>query len=366
MAKAGADLRHDMRSFIWKDNDLHLICPDQMKLSFNLSLLFFLCCLAGRSQGHADAGVTGVTSAKGSMGPGHGHAEASSFTIIPLGVRGGLDESNLSAYMVAPEGSHDFICLDAGTLYSGIRKAFPEKDPGYVLKNYIKAYFISHPHLDHVAGLILNSPDDSAKTIYGLSPCLDVLRDKYFTWEAWANFADAGEKPLLNKYHYLTMTPGQEETVGNTAFQVKAFPLSHGAPYQSTAFLVRQGDAYLLYLGDTGADTVEHSDKLHLLWQEVAPLLKTGKLKAIMIEVSFPDEQPLRQLFGHLTPFLLMKEMKELSVLTGEPALTRFPVLITHMKPSGDQETRIRKELEVSNPLKLRLIFPAQALRIDL
>ncbi|HMH24366.1 MAG TPA: 3',5'-cyclic-nucleotide phosphodiesterase [Puia sp.] len=303
-------------------------------------------------------------------------AGASSFTIIPLGVKGGLDESNLSAYMVAPEGSHDYICLDAGTLYSGIRRAVNagvfgspmghRPDPSFVLRHYIKAYFISHPHLDHVAGLILNSPDDSAKTIYGLPSCLDVLKGNYFTWEAWANFGDAGEKPFLSKYHYSVLSPGQEEAVGNTAFHITAFPLSHGAPYQSTAFLVRHEEAYLLYLGDTGADTVEHSDKLHLLWQEIAPLLKTGQLKAIMIEVSFPDEQPLRQLFGHLTPFLLMKEMSALSTLTGKQALSGLPVLITHLKPSGDQETRIRKQLTASNPLNLKLIFPEQAVRIDL
>jgi len=316
-------------------------------LRLNLLFLFFFCSQPGWSQ--------------------------HSFTIIPLGVKGGLDESNLSAYMIAPQGSHDYICLDAGTLYSGIRKAVearlfrnPIPSPSFVLKNYIRAYFISHPHLDHVAGLILNSPDDSTKPIYGLSSCLDVLRDKYFTWEAWANFGDAGEKPLLSKYHYAVLSPGEEEAIPNTAFRVKAFPLSHGAPYQSTAFLVRHEEAYLLYLGDTGADTVEHSDKLHLLWQEIVPLLKAGKLKAIMIEVSFPDEQPLRQLFGHLTPFLLMKEMKALAALTGEEALHGFPILITHLKPSGDQEARIRKELNAANPLHLQLIFPAQAVRLDL
>src|SRR5258705_11606741 len=46
-----------------------------------------------------------------------------SFTVVPLGVKGGLDESDLSAYMVAAKGTNEYICLDAGTLYSGIRKA---------------------------------------------------------------------------------------------------------------------------------------------------------------------------------------------------------------------------------------------------
>ncbi|MEH3115095.1 hypothetical protein [Pedobacter terrae] len=45
------------------------------------------------------------------------------FTIIPLGVKGGDDESNLSSYMIAPKGSNKYVCLDAGTINAGIQKA---------------------------------------------------------------------------------------------------------------------------------------------------------------------------------------------------------------------------------------------------
>ncbi|MHA4807093.1 MBL fold metallo-hydrolase [Flavitalea flava] len=290
--------------------------------------------------------------------------KTAAFTVVPLGVKGGLDESNLSAYMVAPEGSADFICLDAGTLYAGIRKAVNsgifQTSVSEVLQNNIKAYFISHPHLDHVAGLILNSPDDKAKTIYGLPSCLDVLKDKYFTWESWANFGDAGEKPFLHKYHYAPLTPGLETAIDHTALMVTAFPLSHGNPYQSTAFLVSSAGVSLLYLGDTGADSIEHSDKLGLLWKAISPLIKGGTLKAIFIEVSFPDSQPDKLLFGHLTPRLLLKEMTGLGGLTGMSLLRGLPVVITHRKPSGDQETIIRNELEKENTLGLRLVYPEQ------
>lgn len=292
------------------------------------------------------------------------------FTIVPLGVRGGLDESNLSSYMVAAAGTKDYICLDAGTLYAGIKKAidkgvFPPP-VGAVLRSRIKGYFISHAHLDHVAGLIINSPDDSTKNIYGLSACLKVLQEKYFSWQSWANFGDEGEKPLLKKYHYVTMEPGKEIAAANTLLFVQAFPLSHGSPYESAAFLVRSGEAGLLYFGDTGADSVEHSDRMHTVWQAIAPLVKAHKLKALFIEVSFPNEQPVKALFGHLTPALLQQELQALAKLTGVATLKDLPVVITHRKPIGDQEATIREQLMAGNPLRVKLIFPQQGRRIDL
>ncbi|GGA93978.1 MBL fold metallo-hydrolase [Puia dinghuensis] len=292
------------------------------------------------------------------------------FTVIPLGVRGGLDESNLSSYMVAAKGGQDYICLDAGTIYTGIKLSvdnglFPPPISA-ILRNRIKGYFISHPHLDHVAGLIISSPDDSAKNIYGLPSCLTVLKEKYFTWESWANFGDDGEKPQLKKYHYVPMEPGKELFAAGTPLFVQAFPLSHGNPYESTAFLVRNGGNSLLYFGDTGADSVEHSTRMQAVWQAVAPLVTAGKLKAIFIEVSFPNEQPVKSLFGHLTPALLQQELQTLAHLTGAGALKGLPVVITHRKPVGNQEEAIRRQLLANNPLQVKLIFPQQAHRLDL
>ena len=291
------------------------------------------------------------------------------FTVIPLGVRGGLDESNLSSYLVAAGNARDYICLDAGTLYAGIRKAIANgvlpTPIATVLRSDIKDYFISHPHLDHVAGLILNSPDDSSKNIYALASCLKVLQEKHFSWQSWANFGDEGEKPQLKKYHYVTMQPGEEITADRTSLQIRAFPLSHGNPDESTAFLVRNGEDCLLYFGDTGADSVEHTDKMQQVWQAVSSHVQTGRLKAIFIEVSFPNEQPVKSLFGHLTPALLNQELKALAALTGETALRGLPVVITHRKPSGDQEERIRRQLVADNPFGVKLIFPEQGRKLS-
>jgi cAMP phosphodiesterase len=286
------------------------------------------------------------------------------FKVIPLGVYGGLDESNLSSYMLTTVNSNNYVCLDAGSLHDGIAKAIQQKNltgnVDYVLKNDIKGYLISHPHLDHVAGLIINSPDDSSKNIYALPFCINTMEEKYFTWQSWANFADEGEKPLLKKYHYVHLSPDSETMLSNTKMFVRPFELSHSNPYKSTAFLVRCDSSYILYLGDTGADSIEKLNKLHALWSYIAPIIKRNELKAIFIEVSYPDEQSTNKLFGHLKPSLLFDEMQTLSLLCGELNLKKIPLVITHIKPSGNNEQLIKKELKQNNLQHLTLIFPQQ------
>ncbi|WP_183557063.1 MBL fold metallo-hydrolase [Mucilaginibacter sp. SP1R1] len=285
------------------------------------------------------------------------------FRLVPLGVFGGIDESNLSAYMLAASGSNNYICLDAGTLHYGIQKAVANKaftiPADQVLKQYIKGYFISHAHLDHIAGLIINSPEDSSKNIYGLQSTIETIKTHYFTWQSWANFADQGEAPALKKYHYQVLTPGTETAVDNTELKVQAFPLSH-SNLTSTAFLVQSNGSYILYLGDTGPDAIEKSNNMQNLWQAVAPLIKAKKLKAILIEVSFPNEQPDKTLFGHLTPHWLMTEMEKLAALTSLEELRGLNIVITHLKPPAGNIIKIKTQLKATNKLQLNLIYPEQ------
>jgi len=290
---------------------------------------------------------------------------AQSFKVIPLGVKGGLDESNLSSYMLAPINSNNYICLDAGTLYYGLTKAVKNglfnKPAEDVLKENIKGYLISHAHLDHVAGLIINAPIDSEKIIYSSQYTINVFKNNYFTWQNWANFADEGEKPQLGTYHYQVLSLNREIPIQNTELFVTPFELSHGNPYKSLAFLVRYKNNYILYLGDTGADNIEKSHDLKKLWIAIAPLIKSKQLKAIFIETSFPNSQPDTKLFGHLKSNLFFDEMNKLSQYTGKKALNNFNIVITHRKPINNNEEIIHKELINNNTLKLHLIFPKQA-----
>ena len=290
--------------------------------------------------------------------------QKATFQVVPLGIKGGIDEKNLSAYMVAPISTNDYICLDAGTINAGIEKAIDNKvfkvSTSEILRKYIKGYFISHAHLDHVSGLIINSPADSSKTVYATEKCMEMMENHYFNDQTWANFGDKGPGVPLKKYHFQTLNIGTEAPITNTTMTVKAFPLSHVNPFESTAFLIKNGDLYVLYLGDTGPDAVEKSNKLKELWTAVAPLVKSKQLKGIFIEVSFPNEQPDQFLFGHLTPNYLMKELHTLEDLSGKNSLKGFNIIVTHLKPPTKNILKLKEQLQKQNDLGIKIIYPEQ------
>ena len=295
-------------------------------------------------------------------------APAQTFDIVPLGVYGGEQEDNLSSYLISEHNKNEFLALDAGTINAGIRKAiglktFDVKEEK-VLRDYIKGYFISHGHLDHLSGLVINSPADSKKTIYTIPFVQHILVNYYFSKDTWVNFTDKGEKPI-GKYQMVSLDLGKTTSVTGTGLSVLPFELSHTKDYKSSAVLVESQNQYLLYLGDTGADRIEKSQNLNTLWQSIAPLIKNKQLKAIMIEVSFPNAQPENLLFGHLTPKLLTEELTKLSALAGKKSMAGLQIVVTHLKPSGENIDIIKKELQQNNPLQLQYVFPAQGSKIS-
>jgi len=307
------------------------------------------------------------------------------FVAIALGAGGGPGQDDLSAYLLAPAGSSDYVALDAGTLLAGIKKAWnagsfrdlrPPADAtlapeGWILRERVKAYLISHGHLDHVAGLIVDSPEDGSKAILGLPSTIDVIRDHLFNRRAWPNFGDEGEG-ALKKYRYARLEPGRAQAIAGTAMSVEPFVLSH-ASVVSTAFLIGGGGAAALYFGDTGPDAVEGSDRLSAVWTRIAPLVRDGTLRGIFIEVSYPDGRPDHLLFGHLTPAWLMHELRRLAerVDPTNPAqaLRRLTVVVTHIKPSlntgPSPRERIAGQLAERNDLGVRLHVAEQGQRIE-
>jgi 3',5'-cyclic-nucleotide phosphodiesterase len=304
---------------------------------------------------------------------------ADGFDIVVLGALGGIQDGNLSAYLVHPHDDDRAVTFDAGTLVNGLRVADGKgafdavKMPadsalsrvGYMLADRIKGYLVSHAHLDHVAGLVIASPDDSRKPIYALPSVAAAMADTYFNWQAWPNFTDRGKPPQLKKFTLAELKPGGAVPLQDTKMTVTAFPLSHGG-IESTAFLVESDGDAILYFGDTGPDPVEKTSKMHDVWAAVADRAKQRRLKAILIESSYTSDRPDAQLFGHLTPKWILQSLRELDGLAGGRALRDLPVVITHIKYSLTREqpqARMQAELDKENDLGVRFVIPEQGTR---
>jgi 3',5'-cyclic-nucleotide phosphodiesterase len=304
---------------------------------------------------------------------------AEGFDVVVLGGLGGIQDGNLTSFLIHPHGDGRAVTCEAGTLVNGVRVA-DEKGAfsgitvpadsnlsrvGYVLGTMIKGHLISHAHLDHVAGLIIASPDDSKKPIYVLPSVGVDLVETYFNWRAWPNFSDRGKAPQLKKYAIEDLKPGVATPIKDTAMTVTAFPLSHGG-VESTAFLVESDGEGVLCFGDTGPDAVEKGTRLRDVWTAVAERVKQKRLKAIVIEASYMSDRPDNLLFGHLTPRYVLEALRELDKLAGGNTLKEFPVVVSHIKYALTKEQPQRQmlqELEAGNDLGVRFVVPEQGSR---
>ncbi|MCH9627552.1 MAG: hypothetical protein S4CHLAM2_11930 [Chlamydiales bacterium] len=304
----------------------------------------------------------------------------STFQLVVMGCTGGPREGNLSGYLVAPTESHDWIALDAGTLLTGIDHAFKRKtleDPVYfnrenvpaaeLLLNHLKAFLISHAHLDHIAGLVLNSQVDTFKSILGIDPTIDNVRDHIFNGRIWPNYGDEGVEPRLKRYHYQRLPLHQPTPIPETSMRVEAFLLSHPRGYPSTAFLIEHNGEYLLYFGDTSSDSLEHEKHLSRIWKRIAPLIAAKKLKGMLLECSYSHKDAEQAAFGHLDTKLMMVEMHHLAEIA-QTSLEGLKVVVTHRKESirtgDDPEREIASELAEMNDLGINFIIPAQGDRL--
>ncbi len=223
-----------------------------------------------------------------------------------IGCHGGeTPKHRTSAFVV-----DDRVAIDAGSLTSGMElKA----------QCALEAVLVSHAHLDHVRDLATiadnrNQNHSEPLIVAGNRPTLAALKKHFFNGLLWPDFSKIPNtrRPAIR---YLEL--GIEKPVTIAGYEVLAIPVSH--TIETSAFTVRGKDGVLAYSGDTGP-----TDRL---WEV---LRETEDLKAMLMEVSFPNEEhKLAKVSGHHTPETLARDMKKLG-----PAARELPTLLYHIKPS--------------------------------
>lgn len=211
--------------------------------------------------------------------------------------------------------------------------------------NSISDYLITHPHLDHIAGLVINLAGlDHTRTtnVWGLDFTILALRQHIFNGVIWPNLlcAENGNFVQLNSFGNQKCEFGLGEDFSVCAFSVNHGVVSDGLQrqllacnYPSNSFLIRSNvlSRSLLIFGD-----LETSSLNKQIWDAIAPLVALGLLAAIVIECStcnVPEDTPL---FGHLTPKHLLAELAYLGgAVGGARPLEGLQILVGHVKENG-------------------------------
>jgi ribonuclease BN (tRNA processing enzyme) len=237
-----------------------------------------------------------------------------------LGCSGGIGAgSRTSALLV-----DDDVLIDAGT---GIGDLQLDEIAS------IRHVFLTHAHLDHIAGLpmladsIFDENFDKPLTVYAREETLRAVQDHLFNDVIWPNFAKlpSPARPMLR---YAVCSPGDTITIDHRNFY--AVDVMHTVP--TLGYTVQNSGGVFAVSGDTKTNET--------LW----PVLNAcDDLRVLVIEVSFPNEMAqLAHDAGHYCPNTLVKDLQRLD---HEPQ-----IWLTGMKPG--EEDRILEQVLSAAPNK--------------
>lgn len=197
----------------------------------------------------------------------------------------------------------------------------------------IRHVFLTHAHLDHIAGLpmladrVFDENFAIPLTVYAREETLRAVQDHLFNDVIWPDFANlpTPQNPML-RYH--VCSPGDTIIIDHREFH--AVDVMHSVP--SLGFTVQNSGAAFAVSGDTKTNET--------LW----PVLNAcDDLRVLVIEVSFPDEmQDLAANSGHYTPKTLTDDLRR---LRHDPE-----IWLTGMKPG--EEKKILEQVKKAAPEK--------------
>ncbi|KAI1417488.1 cAMP phosphodiesterases class-II-domain-containing protein [Hypoxylon sp. FL1857] len=203
------------------------------------------------------------------------NASKPALQVIVLGSGGGPQEQNVTAFLVRSVrsgwGRGSIVALDAGVHLSAITRILEETQPAglgthiplphilesgpfagmeihstsastnaaYVTRHLIDAYLITHPHLDHISGFVINTaglPGARPKRIVGLPSTISAFKTHIFNNVIWPNLSDENNGAGLVTYTRLVEggSPALGDGDGKGYLEVsddlavKVFSVSHG------------------------------------------------------------------------------------------------------------------------------------------
>lgn len=233
-----------------------------------------------------------------------------------------LEGHNLPAFLL-----DGCLLLDAGTISTALNETEQRK---------IEHILITHPHLDHIKGIPFLADNISLRnnghnvTVLGSSHSNNALKNSLLNNLLWPDFTKIpnARAPVLK---LKTIKPGKNLEIGE--YRIRACKVNHSVP--ALGFIVEDKNGKrLLYSGDTGPT------------EEIWKCAKT--INCAIIEVSFPNRlRGFAFKTGHLTPALLLKEIKKIEIPPEK-------ILVTH--PKAQYLKDIKKEINALGIREIRIL----------
>lgn len=188
----------------------------------------------------------------------------------------------------------------------------------------IRHIFVTHSHLDHIAGIPL-----MVDSIFGLigepivlhasAETVAALREHIFNWKIWPDFTVL-PTAAAGVLHYRIMAPDEVCNVGTRS--IRMVPVNHVVP--GVAYCIESAGRVAAFSGDT---TTNDS-----LW---AALNDYPSVSALIVECAFPNQElDLCRKAQHYCPDLLAEDLGKLR--------HRPRLYLSHLKPGA--EAQIERE----------------------
>ncbi|KAK2818411.1 hypothetical protein FQN49_007926 [Arthroderma sp. PD_2] len=197
------------------------------------------------------------------LGNGSTGADGPVFHVIVLGASGGPREDTATGILVRSVttkwAKSSVVAVDAGTLLSGIIRILETNSPtelvtdsrgqrrvvssgpfanlelpnvsaeanaAHIFRDILSGVLITHPHLDHVSGLAMNTPtveaESGPKTVAALPSTIAALKNHLFNDITWPNLSDEDGGAGLITYQRLVDGGNQRLGRGPAKGYVKA------------------------------------------------------------------------------------------------------------------------------------------------
>ncbi|CAN7189130.1 3',5'-cyclic-nucleotide phosphodiesterase [Acidovorax delafieldii] len=202
----------------------------------------------------------------------------------------------------------DSILLDAGTGVGDLTLEEMAK---------IDHVLLTHSHLDHIAALPLmldavSSLRSRPVQVHALAATIGALQAHVFNSVIWPDFSaiPSTASPFLQ---YQAFVSGEVLSIADV--QIEVLPAHHTVP--AVGFAVQGDTGWWVFSGDT--------ERNPSFWNRV----NTLTVACLVIETAFSNrERDLARRSLHLSPEALAQELAHI------PAVDRYPIYITHTKPS--------------------------------